>query len=534
MDSFFTCLLLLSLPVFCTGDIRLPPSISIYEKTTFYFQTDTRVTLPCEAHGVPPPTISWDRNHTPVQSNTLDGSLVIEAASSASEGRYICTASNAYGIAQSAEFTLIRTTVGGRDPNSTVGLHTGQVGKATALECSGIIGMSPESVVSFKWTYEGSQPVMSDDRIKIAGEKLYFAHLLMNDTGTYKCSAYNREADVTIGGVEITLNVDNQMTPGYFKPRVMHSTDRKQVAYAGEELELQCFFQGYPTPTVSWLKNDKELELGDKYVYDNYNSSLIIKSVGMSDAGIYKCLGYNGIVARVTRELHVTVIEKLHFASESDKPVNLNATEGENVTVWCRPLGNPPADSVELKIIMEKVPDGEETLSLINVQKYGDNGTSDLMIVQCIAENKWSTVFAQGYVNVLKRTVIKELKIENQSGVSGKAVIQCIAESDEATPVGYDWLFNGENIISSRVYERSGGTLHIDLKSAEEDESSHLGKYTCIASNGYSEAREDLAMKHEAAATLQSIGSADLILFFLVFVCPLLIFTLVMLWKAKH
>jgi titin len=67
----------------------------------------------------------------------------------------------------------------------------------------------------------------------------------------------------------------------------------------GDNLELKCKVSGYPTPIVSWFKDEKEIKTTSRiHILENEGAmgKLMIHSLEDEDEGIYKCLAKNEVV----------------------------------------------------------------------------------------------------------------------------------------------------------------------------------------------------------------------------------------------
>eukprot|EP00914_Ancora_sagittata_P017806 GHVO01035068.1.p1 GENE.GHVO01035068.1~~GHVO01035068.1.p1 ORF type:complete len:536 (+),score=39.92 GHVO01035068.1:97-1704(+) len=510
MELLLSCVLLLSAVGVSVGDVRLPPSILAPEKSTkVWFQTDSKVTLECRAHGVPTPSITWYFNEQLLNESTIsntvvidaENSLVIEHASTANTGSYTCTASNAYGTAESQSYSLTKATIGTKNEQDPAAIETKylSVGSTTTIPCEGVVGMDPVS--SYQWEVLGTPNtrISDNDRVKIDSKgRLIFTNLLETDTGTYSCKMNNADIDIVRGGHDVKLNVSGPSIAA-FAPAVVVSSDRTPTAFARESITMHCYFRGLPTPQMDWVKGQDVLIHGTKFELLKDNSTLVIHDVQESDAGTYSCRGENS-VRRNVRSFRLVVVDKLHFESKEDSPTNMNVTEGDDVIVSCNPIGKPPADNVTMKINTRVISNTTRSLNLTNVQK-----DTDLKVVQCIGQNEHGRAFAQGYINVLEKTVIKEVTTQMKS--SHQAVHSCLAQTDESTALSYTWLLNGQAIGSSPDFQQDDHTLLINLGSAKG--SSHLGVYTCIASNGYSEDRMDLSVSSMGSKNRQDVDGSS-------------------------
>nr|KAG5699539.1 hypothetical protein BaRGS_033735 [Batillaria attramentaria] len=86
------------------------------------------------------------------------------------------------------------------------------------------------------------------------------------------------------------------MFAGHAKPFVI-PFDKSKNLVQEERLDVRCKVLGYPTPTITWFKDDIEIQADDegsryKLAEDNGhpNAQLKIDSVDFDDAGNYKCV----------------------------------------------------------------------------------------------------------------------------------------------------------------------------------------------------------------------------------------------------
>ena len=73
----------------------------------------------------------------------------------------------------------------------------------------------------------------------------------------------------------------------------------------GATVELACEATGIPAPTLTWLKDGKELGQSAR-VSSSRGNRVVIKSVVVADAGVYTCL-FKNPVAQVSHDIRVVV-----------------------------------------------------------------------------------------------------------------------------------------------------------------------------------------------------------------------------------
>ena len=72
----------------------------------------------------------------------------------------------------------------------------------------------------------------------------------------------------------------------------------------GETATLECVASGHPKPTITWLRNDLALPLGDPRLRVNRgDGTLTIGELQTTDRGIYRCMASNelGTVSEFAR-----------------------------------------------------------------------------------------------------------------------------------------------------------------------------------------------------------------------------------------
>ena len=70
---------------------------------------------------------------------------------------------------------------------------------------------------------------------------------------------------------------------------------------------------------------------------------------------------------------------------------------------------------------------------------------------------------------------------------------RCNAQSDDSTPISYYWFHNGNEIFNdSRInFDENKRVLIVTTGNNSIEETSDIGTYSCIATNGYSMDRVD-------------------------------------------
>ena len=88
------------------------------------------------------------------------------------------------------------------------------------------------------------------------------------------------------------------------KAAIQNITSSTSKSYIGQTVTLKCVSDGFPTPTITWIRPDgKEVNK----VTSKVNTVTVMMS-GDQDFGFYTCKAENGLGA-VTRKLQLQEIE---------------------------------------------------------------------------------------------------------------------------------------------------------------------------------------------------------------------------------
>jgi len=85
-----------------------------------------------------------------------------------------------------------------------------------------------------------------------------------------------------------------------------------------------------PTPSITWTGPSGSLPTG-RYSLNNYDTTLTIIDVELSDAGKYTCTGTNSI-GSYSNQLTVTVNSKSAIRSLGDLPESVYISDARNCT----------------------------------------------------------------------------------------------------------------------------------------------------------------------------------------------------------
>nr|XP_055036841.1 neural cell adhesion molecule 1a isoform X3 [Misgurnus anguillicaudatus] len=175
--------------------------------------------------------------------------------------------------------------------------------------------IQPEKDVRFK--------VLSNNHLQIRGIK-------KTDEGDYTCEGrIMARGEIDFRVIKVTVNVLPSVRTRY--------TELNATADIGQAVTLGCYADGYPEPTVTWVRANIVLESGEKYSLNEDGSELTIKDVKKVDEGDYQCIAKNKAGEKSAEvSLSVFVQPRITFLE------NQTASElEEKITLTCEATGDP-------------------------------------------------------------------------------------------------------------------------------------------------------------------------------------------------
>ncbi|KAF0303153.1 Titin [Amphibalanus amphitrite] len=444
-------------------------------------RTGQKLRLECEVTGLPHPELSWLHNGRPVQEGrdtrvTFDGrraTLTIPEAFPKDAGTYVIVAKNEAGEAS----CQCHVSVKGRLPTETsdsefasdaepvkpcveVQLRdlTVERGQRAQLDC--VITGQPEPEVIW---YHGELPVKEsrDYQLLFHGDRctLVINSALSEDAGPYSVVAINSAGEASS---RCALNVLAPRTPTpeevTEEPKFTRLlTDAS--AREGEQEVLEAEVTGTPAPTVTWLKDGREIRSTEsvKLSLDGGRARLEIGSCLPQHAGNYICVASNR-AGEARCFAHVTVRARpqpVQFRAPPpmQPPVfvqifkDQHVAEGDDVLYQCIIDGKPkptvqwlfddgPLPSEKFSVSSE----GQHHVLRIRSAELDHCGR-----VKCIAEN-----------DIGKATCVAQLSVEEPvSDLPPPTVSQMIALSGGATNSQTAKSFTMKKTLHTEVHEQT-------------------------------------------------------------------------------
>ncbi|XP_020283453.1 neogenin isoform X2 [Pseudomyrmex gracilis] len=364
--------------------------------------------LDCKARSVfGTPTIQWRTDDGPpisfigdtYRSQLANGSLYINsiyAGSAELTGSYQCLASiDNVGAIVSRTATIKLASLPGfeREPQDTM-VYAGQIAYLScALPAS-------SSLLKIQWLKDEHPLQLDKTRMTILPSgALEINDVQYRDVGSYRCNAsgygqYRLSNKAQLGLLSSDIGRADEGTSA----PVFIAQPLQQVAVEGSDVTLECAANGYPKPTILWLKDGVALDLTsfDSRYRKVAASSLMITDVRESDHGSYQCRAENEVESLdAVAEMIVQVPPKF-----LKKPEDKFASENQDLEFECEIYGKPAPKIMWLK-------NGERiTLSaywqIVNGNNLRINGLLpiDAGIFQCIGMNPAGSVQASARLTI--------------------------------------------------------------------------------------------------------------------------------------
>uniref|UniRef100_A0A4W6CAC7 Neural cell adhesion molecule L1 n=1 Tax=Lates calcarifer TaxID=8187 RepID=A0A4W6CAC7_LATCA len=439
---------------------------------------DNVVTIRCEAKGNPPPEYRWTKDgqdfippHITTNKRDLTGGTFVLHSKNLIQfqGKYRCYASNKLGTAITEEIELSVPSVP-KFPKEEINPLVVKEGEPVVLKCNPPAGVPPRQIY---WMSIGLQHIEQDERVSMGTDgNLYFSNALQKDNRPDYCcyAAFSKiRTIVQKTAMAVVVKSPPVRIPGLLLPSGVQT---EKVLLKGEELQLECIPEGFPTPTVKWMKLGDKLPTRTKFL--SFGKLLTISAVEERDQGKYKCIAENS-AGEVDHYFDVIVEEPPKWRTEP--PQSQLTVTGSDVHIKCSVGGKPPPDITWRRNgeFLRDDPEGnlrvfDDTVVLHNARP------EDSAVYQCEASNSHGSVLANVNIMIMNMPPLILTRDYQEYAVilGGDIVMNCSvktfsprAKNDTLKPIEGDRFFPFHN-----------GSLQII--SAKKDDS---GNYMCAASN---------------------------------------------------
>uniref|UniRef100_A0A4W2G3I6 Contactin-5 n=1 Tax=Bos indicus x Bos taurus TaxID=30522 RepID=A0A4W2G3I6_BOBOX len=461
--------------------------VFMQEPDDIIFPTDSdekKVALNCEARGNPIPNYRWLRNGTEIDLESdyryslIDGAFIISNPSEAKDsGHYQCLAANTFGSILSREVVLQFAYLGnfsGRT-RSAVSVREGQ---GVVLLCSPP-PHSPEIIYS--WVFNEFPSFVAEDSRRFISQEtgnLYISKVQASDVGSYICLVKNTVTNARVLSPPTPLTLRNDGVMGEYEPKIEVHFPFTVTAAKGTTVKMECFALGNPVPTITWMKINGYIP--SKSRLRKSQAVLEIPNVQLDDAGIYECRaensrGKNSFRGQLQVYTYPHWVEKLNDTQlDSGSPLR-----------WeCKATGKPRPTYRWLKnglplLLQSRIEMVNGVLMIHNVNQ------SDAGMYQCLAENKYGTIYASAELKILASAptfALNQLKKTIIIPKDQEVIIECKPQGSPKPTISWK---KGDKAVreNKRIAILPDGSLRI-LNASKSDE----GKYICRGENVFGSA----------------------------------------------
>ncbi|TRZ02412.1 hypothetical protein DNTS_034467 [Danionella cerebrum] len=466
------------------------------------------ISLPCRAHGVPKPEITWSMRGKVLDLNKghffldEDGSLHIVSPGGEESGEFVCTAANAAGyISRKVQLTVyvrprLSVVDGAASQDNREKLEMTVIkGDDVTLPCE--VESVPPPIISWTKDKQLISP-FSNRHVHLPSGSMRITDARESDAGLYLCVATNIAGNVT---QSVKLSV-------FVPPRILAGPQAMKVQ-VGHATDLPCVAQGVPKPSVSWLKNGTILQ--DDSQYRISDGALTLYQVGVSDQGVYVCMATNiAGKAEASIQLHVLVPPVVEV---SEPPFNSPLQErvaNQQIAFPCPAKGSPEP-------IIKWFRNGQEltgnepgvsiledgTLLILASVSPLDNGE-----YSCMAVNDAGTTEKKYQLKVNVPPDIRDSGLPSNVSVVMNQPTNLLCDVTGTPAPVVSWYRDGVEVIPNSEVQilQKGKTLKL-LKVTVAD----AGRYTCKAINIVGSTEKDFYLDVLVPPTITGIvGSRDI------------------------
>ncbi|NXB30145.1 CNTN5 protein, partial [Eulacestoma nigropectus] len=265
---------------------------------------------------------------------------------------------------------------------------------------------------------------------------------------------------------------------GEYEPKIEVHFPYTVTAARGTTVRMECFALGNPVPTISWRKvnghNPSKARLRKS------QAVLEIPNVQLEDSGMYECKAENSRGRNVFRG-QLQVYTYPHWV---EKLNDSQLDSGDQLRWECKATGKPRPTYRWLKNGVPLWP--QSRIEMINgVLMIHSVNLSDAGMYQCLAENKYGTIYASAELKILASAPTFPLNQMRKTIIVTKGqevVIEC---KPQASPKPTITWKKGDKVLreNKRITILPHGSLRI-LNASKSDE----GRYLCQGVNVFGSA----------------------------------------------
>ncbi|XP_015771107.1 PREDICTED: hemicentin-2-like isoform X8 [Acropora digitifera] len=311
--------------------VRYPPKTVTVTTSPSKVNEGQSMTLTCHSDGFPDPTFSWKFDNR-VLNGALKSDFLLANAEVKDSGNYTCIVTNSKGTNHFTKVvnvhykpTVTHFTTGNAE-NSAV------IGRDVTLTCSANGFPIPQYIIKRNKT----------EVIRNAPGTFVVRNVQLSaESDTYSCEPFNDQGRGPIKELKITVYV-----PPYFPAISMTRANKTE----SDTHTFSCIAEGKPQAQIFWMLNGKNLthtplynvsfsKVQDSKLYTTLGY-LTITSITWKEKGLYSCVAYNP-AGQMTQSAELNVKYRPVVQFPKDHPKSQTLAEGQDVTFYCKMIGNP-------------------------------------------------------------------------------------------------------------------------------------------------------------------------------------------------
>ncbi|XP_034936854.1 papilin isoform X2 [Chelonus insularis] len=338
---------------------------------------------------------------------------------------------------------------------------SGEEGGYVQMKC--IATGNPKPVLT--WKKDATVINVSEPRRRILSDgTLEIINLYSYDRGIYICIADNGLAPPV--KTEYQLEVTE---PHDRSAAIVGETNSSITVVMNSPSVLHCYAMGWPRPSVTWWHGERLLPLSSESYEQDSEYTLLIRSVTITNLGVYTCQAYNGIERPASWSITLQAIGPVY---------NVKPEYAEYTKYLVQPPKSPNIDRPQYPYRPSK-PNELDTYHQTYAPIYSDNKPYIPPVISLTESPPQPTVFKVP-VSVNVSTPSNEVQHGSQFSITCKV---------DGYPIPQVLWYKDNDIIRTdgRVSISESNTLVVDNAGSND-----TGVYRCEAYNAYSSSSDYL------------------------------------------
>ncbi|CAD5230519.1 unnamed protein product [Bursaphelenchus okinawaensis] len=456
-------------------DVVVPPTLidkTQYDDTITLIEGQKQV-IRCDVRGNPPPKIQWFRDDQLLPNTENRTSIEIEPTEEITDkNHYSCVIKNDAGIATKDFFVesifTPRVVILSDEQRSVDAFE----GNTATFECP-VSSLRLEDL-EIDWLQKGRPITMDSKRYALSLDRtrLTLLGIHLGDEGEYTCVISNKAGTVSS---KFELNV---LVP----PNILGNNYEVMEFVENKPLQLECIYNGFPMPKVTWTKDGAKVPEDAKIMTEN--RFLHIEKLLPSHAGIYACHVEND-AGKVTKTHNITIIKRPTLIQGQHQLQDHSVAQSQSTVLECaiqtQHGATTDTEYIWLKDGVVLKNDGNQKYSFAeNGRKLqlSDINIDDEGLFTCLVRNKAGEEKQEFQLDVKTKPEIlspprKFTSVENTS-------LTIVCEADANPKPSVSWYKNDVKLLESDKVQIKADGEQLKLTKLNIDDA---GYYICKAEN---------------------------------------------------